>query len=194
MCLGPRRFQSTVRVSPRVSAILIVAVVGAASCAQPTRAPCELSAAETRQLLALEPSDFDQQRGRGWRALADQGCFCAAAEMIDAYMEQGAGQLNEEQQRLFRWHAGQMYAYAGSTALARERMLAALDPTEPDPPFFPWNDYVRATIAFLDGDRARLEHHRGRIARTVSKGNLAIVDALLERFGQPYATASPYAP
>lgn len=155
---------------------------------------CSASVPERQRLLALPLDRFDQHHGGGWREVANRGHFAEAAALIDDYVVQNGTSIPSIQQGLLQWHAGQLYAYAGQYAMARTRMLAALDPNEPDPPFFPWNDYVRATIAFLDGHRDLLTHHRSRIAATTTKGNLRLVDSLIERFGQAYAVASPYAP
>lgn len=162
--------------------------------AQSSAESCLIAHSERHRLLGLSLEAFDQQRDSGFRAVANLRCFAAAATLVDEYVQQHRSQLSPRQIGLLRWHAGQLYAYAGNSSVARARMLDAIDLEEPEPPFFPWNDYVRATIAFIDGNRDLLLQHRERIAATVSKGNLNIVDKLIECFGRPYLEASPYAP
>ena len=60
-----------------------------------------------------------------------------------------------------------------------------------------WNDYVLATIAFLERDRAALQRHRDRVAegREAHFGNalnLRLLDALLRHFERDYRYATSH--
>lgn len=178
----------------RALAIALTLVIPEIGYTQSSADSCVLAEAGRQQLLALPLEAFDQDKQNGWRHVATRRCFAAAAALVDQYAHAHRATLSTGQFAMLRWHAGQLYAYAGNTNTARARMLESIDPAEPTPPIFPWNDYVRATVAFLDGDRDLLLQHRQRIAATRSRGNLNVVDQLIERFGQPYLEASPYTP
>src|SRR5207245_2325121 len=98
-------------------------------------------------------------------------------------------ELKPDQVVVLRWHAGQMDAFAGDSAAARPEFVGSVNPEEPaDSPVL-WNDYVFASVAFLDRDRETLLAHRNRIARgpvfNGKKPNLEVVDHLLEYFNRP---------
>lgn len=150
---------------------------------------CAISNAERDELLKLEFNAFDQTMGEGWRKYSNQGCMKEAASLIDDYHDVHQANLENWQKRINRWHAGQMYAMLGDYETARSRFLGSYNPDEPEEPDFPWNDYVSATIAFLDGDPEKLQEHRDRIAATDGQQNLHVVDNLLEYFGAPYSVA-----
>ena len=142
--------------------------------------------------LQLSYQDFDQKPGQGWRRLADGKKFLEAAQLIDRYAKQKSG-LAEWQQINLRFHAGQLYAFAGKERLALERFKKSLYAKLPANSPVRWNAYVRATIAFLEKDRDTLKKQREIIARGPkfrgSIPNLDVVDRLLKNFGQPYRTA-----
>ncbi|HZW61790.1 MAG TPA: hypothetical protein VFF04_06215 [Candidatus Babeliales bacterium] len=56
-----------------------------------------------------------------------------------------------------------------------------------------WNDYVYATMAFLNNDMPKLKLYRDKIANgpifNGKKLNLDVVDNLIQHFGQPYSVA-----
>jgi hypothetical protein len=86
-----------------------------------------------------------------------------------------------------------MYAFENDYPLAKERFQHSFDPEEPSNTPVLWNDYVSATLAFLNKDIEKLRHHRDRIANgpewNGSKGNLDVVDGLIKCFDKPYAVA-----
>ncbi len=84
------------------------------------------------------------------------------------------------------WHAAQALALAGAVPAALKHIPPArLDPEPPDSPVR-WNDYVAATEAFLQHNRANLIGARERIARkNPDDPTLAIVDSLVTHFGEP---------
>jgi hypothetical protein len=142
--------------------------------------------------LALDYQAFDQTPGRGWRTLAAAGKHLDGARLIDRYASKKEG-LEPWQRINLRFHAGQMYAYAGRTDDALARFKGALHDQEPADSPIRWNAYVRATIAFLEKDRERLLTNHEEIARgpmfmgTIP--NLDVVDRLIAHFDAPYAVA-----
>ncbi len=142
-------------------------------------------------VLELDYQAFDQTPGAGWRALADSGAYLAAGELIDAYLSTKS--LEPSQRVNLAFHAGQAYAFADSIELAKVRFRGALLESEPPDSPIRWNAYVRATIAFLEGDSVTLESMRDEIAVGPDFDgvvpNLDVVDRLLTGFGGPYSAA-----
>lgn len=154
-----------------------------------TEPECESLDAVADQLMGLDYDAFDQDLQGGWRPFPDEGCVVGTAKLIDRYHERHEDELQPYQARILRWHAGQLYGLADDVEKARRRFKASYNPEEPEQPDFPWNDYVSASIAFLDGDMDKLRHHRERIAASPSKGNLEVVDRLIAGFGKSYRVA-----
>ena len=171
--------------------LLVLVLFGFAAHAN---ANCVLSAGKRERLLKLEYLKFDQNLlGGGWRGLAKRECYIEAGQLIDEYMKVNTATLTVSEKRVLTWHAGQMYGFQGNVPLARARFAASFNPEEPvDSPIL-WNDYVAATIAFLDSDMAALKLHREHIAQGpefhAKKVNLNIVDNLIKHFGEPYKVA-----
>ena len=142
--------------------------------------------------LELSYEAFDQRPGGGWRKLADEGKYVAAAQLIDRYEKEKKG-LAEWQRVNLRFHAGQLYAFADRKDDALARLRTALFAKEPADSPIRWNAYVRATIAFLERDRKKLTELREEIARGPkvqgAVPNLDVVDRLIEFFNEPYAVA-----
>jgi hypothetical protein len=115
------------------------------------------------------------------------------AILIDQYLERNKETLEEWQMIGLVWHAGQMYAFNNEYELAKIRFLQAINPHEPPDTAILWNDYVYATLAFLENDLAKLKLYRDKIAHGPSfnakKLNLEVVDRLIRHFGQPYSIA-----
>ena len=135
---------------------------------------------------------FDQTPGRGWRAIAERGWYHEAGELLDRYRAEHPG-LDAGQLRILHFHAGQMYAHAYAYERARPRFLDSLMEEEPPDAPLLWNDYVLATLAFLDGDRELLLLQRETLAAGPRidglAPNLAVVERLLAHLGEPYAVA-----
>lgn len=77
---------------------------------------------------------------------------------------------------------------------ARERFKSSLNPQEPaDVPIL-WNDYVHATLAFLDNNMEELRLRREKIANgrlfNGRKANLWMVDGMIKCFDKPYVVAT----
>ncbi|MBI2433437.1 MAG: hypothetical protein HYV26_11255 [Candidatus Hydrogenedentes bacterium] len=145
-----------------------------------------------RTELDLSYSAFDQTLGSGWRDLADQEKYLEAARLIDRY-EKEKQDLEEWQRINLRFHAGQLYAFAGENKKAIARFKESLYAQEPENSPVKWNAYVLATIAFLEQDLERLSPLREEIADGPKlQGvvpNLEVVDRLIKYYDEPYAAA-----
>lgn len=173
--------------SALVSLGLIVSSPGLTAQNDPS---CAIDDQDRADLLALGYEDFDQNPGTGWRALVDEtlSCVASVAGLIDAYAEANADDLTRGNLRILSWHAGQLYGLAGDAALARERFMSSINPDETaDMPA--WNAYVRASVAFLDGDMEELTRQRTAIAQSPGQMNLDVVDRLIAGFGRSYLEA-----
>lgn len=140
--------------------------------------------------LSLSYQEFDQTMGSGFRALSAQGCERHAADLIEAYIE-----FTGAEQSSLRWHIAQLRASHGDYAEAASYARASLREDE-DFSEYPlrWNDYVLATVAFLEKDREALIKHRDRVAEGVDEHrgnamNLRLLDALIEHFELSYSDA-----
>lgn len=140
--------------------------------------------------LRLSYQEFDQTPHSGWRVLAeDAKRMIEAATLIEAYLASHS-ELDRFQRSNLHWHAAQALALAGDSAAALKHIPSArLDPEPSDSPLC-WNDYVAATEAFLQHDRAKLIAAKERIAKNKpADPNLAIVASLLVHFDEPYSKA-----
>lgn len=146
--------------------------------------------------LKLPFREFDQSETSGWRPLAKAECNAEAAILIERYI--GA---NEKVQPVLSWHLAQTLAFAGdykrAIPAAKQTLWAEPRPEMAD---FMWNDYVLATIAFLEADSGKFATHRDNLADAANRGaegptrqinrmNLAVVDRLRACFGKPYKVA-----
>lgn len=136
---------------------------------------------------------FDQSMGKHWRQLARQGCNFEAARLVDEYLSRHGSMLAPTERSVTVWHAGQMFAMAGDGATAIDRMKRSLDD---DPPSsgarFHWNEYARATIAFLQSDLATFEREAATVERSEHSGdkmNARVLARLLANWGKPYRDA-----
>ena len=172
---------------------VLMAHVGT-GCRVPTQRPSIQAGAGTATPVPLELDyeAFDQQPGGGWRKVAESGKHLEAARLIDAYEKNKKG-LNGWQRRNLRFHAGQVYAFAGQNEVAIARFKSAVSPDEPEDAPIRWNAYVKATIAFLEGDRQKLTELREEMARGPKlQGevpNLDVVDRMIANFGSSYSAA-----
>jgi hypothetical protein len=175
------------RLRTAVPAVLVFVACGPDRAGPPTR-----PGVDSPRELALDYETFDQRAGSGWRRIAEAGDFLGAAELVDRYGAERAD-LAEWQQLNLRFHAGQLYAFAGRTEPALARLKAALRAGEPVGSPVRWNAYVRATIAFLEWDRPRLAAYRAEIAAGPkldgSVPNLDVVDRLIALSDEPYLVA-----
>ena len=155
-------------------------------------ANCNISPAEEEKLLSMSYDIFDQSEN-GWRQYAKNSCYYQTGNLIDTYLEKNKNLLQDWQIIGITWHAGQMYAFNNNYEIAKTRFEHSINPNEPENTPIRWNDYVNATIAFLNGDMTKLKFYRDKIANGPTfngkKQNLDVVDNLIQYFGQPYSVA-----
>lgn len=188
-----------------IVAILLAAPAAAWAQTDPAQCEGELAAAREAGVAQLPFDAFDQSEDSGWRPLAAHGCYRAAALLVDEYAAHGPD--GEANLTILRFHAGQMYAFAGDYPDAIERFeesyqdralvesLAEEGQVDMSRAIHGWNVYVDATLAFLRRDRGQLEAHRQELAELADDGilgteiNLRAVDRLLNGFENSYADA-----
>lgn len=116
--------------------------------------------------LNMGYQEFDQDMKGGWRAVADGGCELEAAKLLEEYLGMHEAKLEPWQRRILRWHAGQMQAFAGETTAALRHFRKSYETRDIDKQApLRWNAYVRATIAFLQGDLKTLRACREAMQR-----------------------------
>ena len=160
----------------------------------PPKVTCPPAAEETRRLLELSPSAFDQNPNSGWRPYAAAGCYVDAARLIEDYMKANpSAKLG-----LIRFHLFQMLAYAGDTS----RALGVLEQVERDDiernADAGWRMYVAGTRAFLENRRSDLEAQVTALvafadqhgpSERAARLNANVLQGFVRCFGRPYAEA-----
>jgi hypothetical protein len=143
--------------------------------------------------MSLAYDDFDQSEGKGFRALASVGCEKQAADLIVEYIR-----VNQASQSSLRWHVAQLRASSGESTEAIRFARSVLNENE-DLAANPlrWNDYVLATIAFLEKDKPALLTHRDNVAKGKAdyfgnELNLRLLDSLVKYFDKDYAYATSH--
>jgi len=152
---------------------------------------CALSAAAQEELSKLSFQEFDQAMGKGWRALADAGRYEEAGIIIDQYLTEALE--SKRYSSMLNFHAGQCYAFAGKTEIAVERFQRSFQREEPESYVRlarQWNAYVNGTVAFLQGDRIKLQTSRNEVAAgpegTMKELNTKVLDRLIDGLGKSY--------
>ncbi|MEJ7805057.1 MAG: hypothetical protein WKG03_03930 [Telluria sp.] len=177
---------------------LVCAALSGLICVQASAVDCQAELKNRLQNdLGLSYKAFDQTVGKGMRVLAHMGCSKEAADLILVYM-----QMNKDFTPSMTWHVAQQRAMQGEHVIAAQYGRMSLKETENfavQP--LRWNDYVLATIAFLERDLAKLKTHRNKVAEAKAtfwgnEMNLKILDKLVNNFGKGYkeATAAPEIP
>lgn len=141
--------------------------------------------------LELSYEEFDQTEGKGMRVLAYAGCAKEAADLVVAYIKK-----NDAKQSSLFWHVAQQRASDGDNAEAviYARLSLAKEEDWSKRPLR-WNDYVLATIAFLEKDKAKFLLHRERVAQGKdlyfgNAMNLKLLDGMLVNFEKSYRQAT----
>lgn len=138
--------------------------------------------------LQISYQEFDQTQGKGWRLLAKHACFIESAKLIENYLAMNST-LEVWQKANLYFHAGQMYAVADEYELAIVKFNNAFWNYPKQSPVH-WNEYVLATIAFLQKDKVTLIRYRKIMAQTVGTNqpdpNLPVVDNMIKHFDKPY--------
>jgi hypothetical protein len=143
--------------------------------------------------LSLSYEAFDQKEGNGFRVLAASGCNKEAADLIEDYIR-----ITGAKESSLRWHISQLRASAGNAPEAIRYAKSVLKEREDfSKSQLRWNDYVLATIAFLERDRTALVFHRdkvadGRYAHHGNEINLKLLNGLVKHFDKDYAYASAH--
>jgi len=141
--------------------------------------------------MALDYEAFDQTAGQGFRALAEMSCEKQAADLIEVYIRN-----TRAQQPSLRWHIAQLRASHGDYENAIDYANQALLKREDfDVKPLRWNDYVLATIGFLEQNKEKLIHHRNRVAAASlehqdNAQNLKLLDMLVKYFAYNYKYAT----
>lgn len=141
--------------------------------------------------MTLTYQQFDQTENQGMRALAYAGCAKEAADLIVAYIKH-----NQAKEISLFWHVAQQRASEGNNAEAivyAKQSLVAVEDWQKKP--LRWNDYVLATIAFLEKDQTKFEQHRQVVlqAKDLHPGNamnLQLLDKLKQHFKKSYQQAT----
>lgn len=137
------------------------------------------------EMMELDPWTFDQTES-GWRSLPPD----LQIEALRAYVAKNlkGGKLIKAQlpgkalsPGILFWHLGQALALrqSGGNTEAIDWMQCSLDPEDPQ-----WNDYAKATIAFLEDDRVSFDKHSQG-----DNNNKSTLDRLKERWGRTYSEA-----
>lgn len=143
--------------------------------------------------LQLPYAQFDQTEQQGFRPLAALQCDKEAADLIEAYIAK-----NNATQSSLRWHIAQMRAMSGDYPNAIRYANSVLHEHEDfQQNALRWNDYVKATIAFLERDRKALQYHRDQVAAAKAEHfgnelNAKLLDALLKYFERDYRYATSH--
>lgn len=169
--------------------MLLVALVSAAAAAA-TEADCAaLYRSAVQNDLVLPVDVFDQTEGRGFRVLAAAGCVREAGDLIEAWSAR-----RQDVPYHVHWHLAQMRAEQDDRPAAIAAAKNSLRADEAADAAFKWNDYVRATIAFLQRDRAGFDRHRAAVAAAAERHagnrmNLSLLDRLGRHFDSSYLQA-----
>ena len=134
------------------------------------------------EFLSQDPWTFDQTQ-EGWRSLSQPRAIAALRDYIGRYVRQGQfvnapkGSRQLLPSTLY-WHLGQLLAMAGDNNSAVANMRASLG-TDTD-----WNNYVKATIAFLANNKMQFDQYVGQ-----PNMNKETIDRLAANWSKPYREA-----
>lgn len=151
-----------------------------------------LPGSSDEELRAITWEQFDLTQGQYWRALSDAGRYSEAADLIERMLglhpelNTGLGAINGAN---LQFHAAQCRAFAGDKDSALKH-IALAQHGRPTPGLL-WSEYLDGTAAFLRGDKVALQAARDKLAAGNENDqiNRAVLDRLIENFGQPYLDA-----
>lgn len=153
---------------------------------------CSVSPEKIQEYLKQDFMQFDQTEGSGHRELGIKGCFLEAANVIDVYHLHHQDELQIWQKRVLYFHAGQSYAQTDLDfyPIAVKRFKKSFNEQQEENPELAWNEYVHATIAFLEKNMIDLKKWREKVASGQptdgNKINLRVIDAMVKCFEKPY--------
>lgn len=124
-----------------------------------------------------------------WRQMSQSKAYLQAATLISGYLKHG----EVVNRHALCWHAGQLYALAQQDQLAKKYMrktysvwyawLGGMDGKT-------WYYYAKGTVAFLDGNQARLQIMIRRWEkRYPTDKNYVTLVSLSDHMGEPYSSA-----
>jgi hypothetical protein len=188
--------------------------------AQRTAAECGLTSAEA--FMSMDYDAFDQQP-TGWRSIrlgdgVREGCERARGDLIEQYVArnypgpQADGRREAERQGML-WHLAQSRAMTGDVDRALELLRANVRYEEANGGATDGDlAYARGTVAYMEGDLARLRQMRDELAATPKPEgweeglarlrarrpdvelppwppNVPVLDKLIRCFDRPYREA-----
>jgi acyl carrier protein len=150
-------------------------------------------------VLALPWKQFDQTPNSGWRIYVnqDRSEYLIAADLIEAYLKRRKD-LSIAERAYCQYHGSMMYVYRAARRnedprFAIPKITQAMVDGKPDGLPADWNHLVRATVAFLVGDRDSLLALKLEVAALPSgAANWPnYPNELLENLGMPYGSWVP---
>jgi hypothetical protein len=164
---------------------------------------CRQLLREASQRLAIGYHDFDQSDTSGWRVLRYRQCSNEALRLIDAYLRENAAHLRDNERANINFHAAQIALFLDHPNNALTYLRRSYLSTDTTNAWLDWNSYVRATYAFVTGDRPTFDSFYQVLAsREVPQrhceagdqcmghdANYSAVDRLRNCWGQPYRIA-----
>jgi len=145
---------------------------------------------QLKSVLNLTYDKFDQTKKQGFRVLSEASCYKEGADLLEKYIAH-----NNAKENSLRWHVAQLRAMSGDYPRAISSSILSLRPNENLQEYpLRWNDYVLATLAFLQHKKEVLIAHRNEVAKGVddfigNKMNLKLLDKLILNFDQTYEYA-----
>ena len=152
---------------------------------------CKVSELDIDRYIKMDFHSFDQSEN-GWRPLAAKSCYRQAALVQEKYREANYNGMRAWERRVSSWHIGQMYAFDSKYSEAVAYFKQSVKLNDDGGSSFRWNDYVNASIAFLEKDRKSLSYYRQRLYggnSPYNRMNLRIVDSFLRCFDSSYLSA-----
>lgn len=152
---------------------------------------CKVSELDLDRFVKMDFYDFDQSE-KGWRLLAAKACYSQAALVQVRYRKVNFDRMLAWERRTSSWHIGQMYAFDSNYSKAIDFFKKSKKHEDDRGSGFRWNDYVNASIAFLEKNRKKLSYYRESLYKGSSpynRMNLRVVDSFLRCFDSPYSLA-----
>ncbi|UMY65775.1 MULTISPECIES: hypothetical protein [unclassified Flavobacterium] len=129
-----------------------------------------------------------------WRVLATKGHYVEAAQRIEDFLADG----HPDNRQSLRWHAGQLYAFAGENKKALRYLRSTYSVFQKwfgDADGAAWYRFAKGTCAFLRRDRTTLDRQITRWKKNLpSDANLRELERLQARWDQPYRLATQAIP
>ena len=175
-----------------MTAIFYILVNLSAPTTLPKQSSCVLTVADKAANAALSFDDFDQKATLPStpRKLSERGCEREAAEAAQDYLLNGPARTDYHQ-RVIVWHMAQGLALAGDERQAAQLMAGTRVPTGNNENL-DWNNYVRASWAFLVKNRSAFDAAAAQLARSSrapDRTNSAIVNGMGRCWAKPYRLA-----